>query len=191
MPSLPVIRRIFLVPVLAITLAAAVAACGGSSKPKASPSAMPTTSSPSSAPSSSAPSSSAPSGAAESQIKSNWMTFFNAKTPTSQRVKLLQNGQQFATVLAQQAKNPMASGSSAQVSSVTVTSPSQAEVTYSILVSGSPVLKDQKGVAVKQGGTWKVGDQSFCGLLTMENGGKTSGLPAACQSAGASASPTK
>jgi hypothetical protein len=183
MPSQPVIRRIFLVPVLAITLAAAVAACGGSPKPKASPSAMPKTSSPSS--------SSVPSGAAESQIKSNWMAFFNAKTPTSQRVKLLQNGQQFATVLAQQAKNPMASGSSAQVSSVTVTSPSQAEVTYSVLVSGSPVLKDQKGVAVKQDGTWKVGDQSFCGLLTMENGGKTSGLPAACHSAGASASPTK
>jgi hypothetical protein len=27
----------------------------------------------------------------------------------------------------------------------------------------------------------KVGDTSFCGLLALENGGKTAGLPAACQ----------
>ena len=40
------------------------------------------------------------------------------------------------------------------------------------------------GVAVLQGGTWKVGDASFCGLLTLENGGRASGLPAACHSAG-------
>ena len=66
---------------------------------------------------------------------------------------------------------------------MTVTSPTQAQVTYTILVSGSPVLKNQKGLAVKQNGTWKVGDQSFCALLAMENGGKTSGLPKACQSA--------
>jgi hypothetical protein len=39
-------------------------------------------------------------------------------------------------------------------------------------------------VAVKQDGTWKVGVASFCGLLTVENNGKTSGLPAACKSAG-------
>jgi hypothetical protein len=64
---------------------------------------------------------------------------------------------------------------------------SQATVNYAIVVSGTPALNNQKGVAVKQGGTWKVGDKSFCGLLQLE---KTSGLvkitslPAACSSAG-------
>ena len=38
-------------------------------------------------------------------------------------------------------------------------------------------------MAVYQDGTWKVGLASFCGLLALENGGKTSGLPAACKSA--------
>jgi len=34
---------------------------------------------------------------------------------------------------------------------------------------------------VYQNGTWKVGDASFCGLLTLENGGKA---PSVCSSAG-------
>jgi hypothetical protein len=57
-------------------------------------------------------------------------------------------------------------------------------VTYNILLGGQPALSNQSGVAVKQAGTWKVGVASFCGLLAVENGGKTSGLPAACKSAG-------
>jgi hypothetical protein len=56
-----------------------------------------------------------------------------------------------------------------------------ATVTYDILVSGTPALKNQTGVAVYENGTWKVGVTSFCGLLTIENSGKTTGLPAACQ----------
>jgi hypothetical protein len=63
-------------------------------------------------------------------------------------------------------------------------SPTQAKVTYSILIGGSPALSNQTGTAVLQGGTWKVGLASFCGLLALENGGKTSGLPSVCRSAG-------
>jgi hypothetical protein len=45
-------------------------------------------------------------------------------------------------------------------------------------------LPNQTGTAVNQGGTWKVGVASFCGLLTLENNGNTAKLPAACKSAG-------
>jgi len=61
-----------------------------------------------------------------------------------------------------------------------VESATQAKVTYSILVGGAAALKNQPGVAVKQGGVWKVGDQSFCALLTLENNGKA---PTACAGA--------
>ena len=70
------------------------------------------------------------------------------------------------------------------MSKVTLVSPTQAKVIYSILVGGTPALSNQTGVAVYQDGVWKVGVASFCGLLTVENGGKTSNLPAACRSAG-------
>jgi hypothetical protein len=71
-----------------------------------------------------------------------------------------------------------------KVTKVTLVSATQAKVTYSILESGKAALAKQTGVAVLQDGTWKVGIASFCALLAMENGGKTSSLPAACKAAG-------
>jgi len=82
------------------------------------------------------PSPSPTSASAAAQIKANWETFFAAATPVAQRVGLLQNGQQFATVIQAQANSPLAQGSSAKVTAVTVVSPTKAKVTYSILLAG-------------------------------------------------------
>jgi hypothetical protein len=90
-----------------------------------------------------------------------------------------------SSVISAQAGSGLASQATAKVTKVTVTSPTQAKVTYTILLSGSPVLKNQAGVAVLQDGTWKVGLASFCGLLALENSGDTSSLPTACKSAAA------
>jgi hypothetical protein len=174
-------RRVVQQVLLVSALAAGIAACSSSGNSSgASPS-------PSSAPSSSATAASASpvSGSGDAAtIKANWEAFFNPKTPVAKRVSLLQDGQTFATVIKSQAGSGLASSASAKVTKVTVVSPSQAKVTYSILLGGQPVLSGRTGVAVKQGGTWRVGVASFCGLLTVENNGKTSGLPAACRSAG-------
>jgi len=172
-----VVQQILLV----CALAAGIAACSSSGNSSGA------SSSPSSAPSSSATAASASpvSGSGDAAtIKANWEAFFNPKTPVAKRVSLLQDGQTFSTVIKSQAGSGLASSASAKVTKVTVVSPSQAKVTYSILLGGQPVLSGRTGVAVKQGGTWKVGVASFCGLLTVENNGKTSGLPAACTSAG-------
>jgi len=169
-------RRFVSAVLLAFTLGGGLAACGsggGGPTPSTTP------------PTSAAPStSSASSGVAAdvSAITANWTAFFNAKTPTSQRVNLLQNGQTFASVLQAQAGSSLASQASAKVTKVTVITTAQAAVTYDILVAGQPVLSNQSGTAVYQDGTWKVGDASFCGLLTLENSGSTSSLPAACKS---------
>ena len=141
-----------------------------------------TTSAPASAPSSpSATSPGSSSTSAASTITSNWEAFFNPATPVAKRVSLLQDGQAFASVITAQAGSSLASQASAKVDKVTVTSPTQADVTYTILLAGTPVLKNQHGVAVNEGGTWKVGVTSFCGLLTVENNGKT---PTVCKAAG-------
>jgi hypothetical protein len=78
----------------------------------------------------------------------------------------------FSAAIQGSSRFPGASTASAKVTKVTVTSPTQAKVTYSILLAGTPVLPNQSGVAVLEGGTWKVGDASFCALLTLENSGK-------------------
>jgi hypothetical protein len=84
----------------------------------------------------------------------------------------------FGSIISKQAGSSLASSASAKVTKVTVTSPTQAKVTYDVLLGGSPALSGQSGVAVKQGGTWKVGAASFCGLLKLE---QTPGLPSVCK----------
>src|SRR5262245_58445194 len=140
-----------------IALALTTAACGGGS-----PSSSSTTTPPPAA-------TSPPAGAgAISEITTNWEAFFSAKTPVSQRVSLLQDGSQFQSVISAQAGSGLASPASAKVTKVTVTSPTQATVTYDILLNGTPALTKQTGTAVLDNGTWKVGVTSFCGLLTLE-----------------------
>jgi hypothetical protein len=178
-----VARRVLQQVLLVCALAAGIAACSSGSNSSSSGA----SSSPSSAPSSSAPATSASpvsSSGATAAITANWEAFFNPKTPVAKRVSLLQDGQTFASVIRSQAGSGLAASATAKVTKVTLVSPAQAKVTYSILLGGQPALSNQAGVAVKQGGTWKVGVASFCGLLTVENSGKTSGLPAACKSAG-------
>ncbi len=169
-------------------LAATAAACGTSSPstPTSSPPAPATTSAAPSTPvsSSSAPTTSTLAPAATvAAVTTNWEAFFNAKTPIAKRVSLLQDGSQFKSIIQSQAGSGLAALATAKVTHVTVSSPTQATVTYNILVSGTPELKNQTGTAVLENGSWKVGVGSFCGLLTLENSGKTSGLPAACKSA--------
>jgi hypothetical protein len=170
---------VFLIVALATVVAVTACSSSGSAKPAAS--ASKSSAAPSSAaPSSAAPSASGGSSAAVAQIKTNWEAFFNPKTPVSKRVSLLQNGSAFASIIQSQASSPLASSATSSVTAVTVESPAKANVTYSILVGGTPELKNQPGVAVYQSGTWKVGDQGFCALLTLENSGKA---PTACASA--------
>jgi hypothetical protein len=162
-----------------------LAACGGSSPSSAGSSAPAKTSSPATSATASPSASTVASGSAASAaaITANWEAFFSAKTPDSKRIALLQDGPQVASVIRSQSGSSLASLATAKVTNVTVNSATQATVKYEILVSGTPELKNQTGTAVLQNGTWKVGLASFCGLLIIENAGKTSGLPAACKSA--------
>lgn len=181
-----VARRIILAPVLGLALALAVSACSSSSSSSSSSSASSATSSSapvSSAPVSSAPASSSSSGnsAAVAEITTNWEKFFNASTPLSQRVALLENGSSFSSAIDSFSKLPLADGIGAKVTGVTVTSATMATVTYSIVSGSTTLLAGQTGTAVYQDGMWKVGDASLCNLFKLIPGGSE---PAACSSAG-------
>ncbi len=170
-------------PALGLALAATMAACSSSS-----------TSSAAGAPSSAASAASAPASSAASspgtgstadaaaQIKANWEKFFDASTPVTEKVKLLQNGAALESAIKAFANFPLANGIGAKVTNVTVSSATKAAVTYNLTSSsGGALLSGQKGVAVYQDGTWKVGDESLCGLFRLIPGGT---VPSACNSAG-------
>jgi hypothetical protein len=155
-----------------VALAVTVTACGGSSPSSSSTSKPP-------AASSSKPSSNS---SAVSQITANWEAFFSPSSSVAKRISLLQDGPQVQAAVQSLLGSSFASAASAKVTKVTLNSPTQATVIYTILLNGTPELKNQKGTAVLENGTWKVGVQSFCSLAALANGGKTTGLPTACQS---------
>jgi hypothetical protein len=173
-------RRVFLAPALGLALAAAITACSSSSSSSSST----TPPSPTSAASSAAATGSASSGGSASAIaaiKTNWEAFFSSSTPNSERVQLLQNGQTFASAVHTFSSNPLASTVSAKVTSVKVTSPTQASVKYDLTAAGQSVESGATGVAVLEGGVWKVGDASFCGLLKEASSFLKIALPSACK----------
>jgi len=166
---------------LAATGCLILAACGGggsSHPPAKSASPKPTAGTTTAAEPASGP-------AAVAAITANWKTVFNGKAPIPSRLALVQDGQQVAAFVEAQAKTSFgaaAAGSTATVTSVTITSPSQATVRYEVLLLGTPLLKNQVGTAVYLNGIWKVAIASFCGLAYLQYPKGSPQLPAICRS---------
>jgi len=163
---------------LAATGCLILAACGGGGSPSTSASPNPTASATAAAEPTSGP-------AAVAAITANWKTVFNGKASIPSRLALVQDGAQVAAFVEAQAKTSFgaaATGSTATVSSVTITSPSQATVHYEVLLLGTPLLKNQVGTAIYLNGIWKVAIASFCGLAYLQYPKGSSQLPAVCRS---------
>ena len=112
--------------------------------------------------------SSGPGNADVTAIKTVYSKFFNPKTSIQESISLLQDGAAFRGTLEEQAKTSFAKTASVTVSKVTVDSPNKATIVYTILLSGSPVLPNTTGFAVREGGTWKIAGATFCGLLAAQ-----------------------
>jgi hypothetical protein len=164
---------------LAVTGCLILAACGGGQHPAAArPSPSPSPSAAASREQSSGP-------AAVAAITANWKTVFNGKASIPDRLALVQDGSQIAAFVEAEANTSLgqaATGSTATVKSVTITSPSQATVDYEVLLLGTPLLKNQVGKAVYVDGVWEVGVASFCGLAKLAASKTGPQLPAVCRS---------
>ena len=170
--------RRLLVPALGLALAATMTACSSSSSSSSStvaPTASATTSSPAAAATTSSPAAAASASptftGAAATIAQNWVTFMSGTSPTATKVKYLQNGSKYEAVLAGETTSSSAKAAGATIQSVTLTSSTEATVEYTITVSGTPMLANQKGTAVLVGGVWQVADSSFCSLAALESSG--------------------
>ena len=115
--------------------------------------------------------------AAQAQIKSAYEKFFSGKTSMSDRVAAAPERAEV------QAGRPGASRatrsrrtSSVTVSSVTLQGADKAKVVYTVKLGGAALPK-QTGTAVRQNGTWKVGDASLCRLVALQGS-----APSVCKS---------
>jgi hypothetical protein len=164
-----------LVLVLALVIALVVALAGCSSTKHHGPGAAPTTSSGGSA---------AP--AADTAAITNLYTHFvTPGLPIDQRVTMVQDGEAFRDSMIALSGSDFAKTVSISVSKVVLNSPNLATVTYSILISGSPVLPNATGNAVKTNGSWQVAGATLCGLLQAYN----PKLPPACSQPAATSLP--
>lgn len=118
---------------------------------------------------------------AAAEIKANWEKFFASSTPASERVKLLQNGDKFASAINSFASNPLAQGISSTVTAVSGITATDATVTYDIDAAGQTMASKQSGKSVLEGGVWKVSDASFCSLLSSAAPLMNLTVPAACK----------
>jgi hypothetical protein len=144
--------RAHLIIAVAVATMPLAACSGGSSKAESSP--TPTV----------APTAPADIAAATAAIKKDWSDFFSASVPFSQKGSLLEDSASLAEALTLSSKNPAAKLTSAEVTTVTFTSPTTAEVLYTLSIDENPVLKGANGTAVLQDGTWRVSKFTFCQL---------------------------
>ncbi|MER5461169.1 hypothetical protein ABT010_10860 [Streptomyces sp. NPDC002668] len=151
-----------------LVLAPVAAACsddsGGGSKGTPSPSATAPATPPTGVPAADGP---ADPTAARKQIEKNWTTFFDPRASTDDKVKVLENGDRMRPLLAAFGGDKNAAQSSAKVTDVQFTSPTEGTVTYDLLVGGTPALPGSKGTSVLQDQTWKVSVKSLCALVEL------------------------
>ncbi|MBT2477093.1 hypothetical protein [Streptomyces sp. ISL-94] len=111
--------------------------------------------------------------AAEAQIEKNWAALFDPKVTAEEKAGLVENGELLQPLLEGLAGRPGADKASAEVTEVVFTSPTEARVTYDLLVSGFPVLDGRTADVVLEDGVWKISTKSLCGLAEL-SGSSTS-----------------
>ncbi|MEY2233801.1 hypothetical protein [Streptomyces sp. BF23-19] len=105
--------------------------------------------------------------AAKEQIEKNWTAFFDPKTPTDEKAELLQHGELLKVLLDGFSAGAEAAKTSVEVTDVTFTSPTEAEVTYDLKVGGDTVLPGSKGTVEFEDGVWKVSVKTLCALVEL------------------------
>ncbi|MEU9255801.1 hypothetical protein AB0D66_28635 [Streptomyces sp. NPDC048270] len=117
--------------------------------------------------------------AAKAEIEKNWAAFFDSKVSVEEKAKVLENGELLEPLLSGFAGNTDAAVSSAEVTDVAFTAPTEAQVTYDLLLGGVPVMPETEGTAVLDDGVWKVSAKTLCALIEL-SGSEDTGLLSPC-----------
>jgi hypothetical protein len=108
--------------------------------------------------------------AAEKQIRENWQKFFDPATPIEEKRKYLQDGDRLYPNLRAFSDDPRGRQVGSEVKTVTFTSATGADVTYTLTLQGATALPDAAGTSVLQDDVWKISAQTFCSLIRMSGG---------------------
>ncbi|MEV0222560.1 hypothetical protein [Streptomyces sp. NPDC050704] len=148
-----------------LALAAALTACGDDSGGDDTAPPSPTVEQPTTAEPSPTATGPADSAAAEKEIEENWEKFFDPAVPLKDKQDLLEDGDKMSQVLDSFSGDERGGQVEATVNKVAFTSPTEADVTYTLTLKGATVMPDATGTAVEQDDVWKVSVKTLCGLV--------------------------
>jgi hypothetical protein len=106
---------------------------------------------------------------ARAEITAMWTKQFREGVTVDEAIAHLEHGESYRDALAQQKSTGSTKGLTVAVKDVQVSSPTEATVTYDILINGSVVLPNTTGQAKYIDGGWKVGEKHFCALISAAN----------------------
>ncbi|GAA2310367.1 hypothetical protein GCM10010431_33080 [Streptomyces kunmingensis] len=123
-------------------------------------------------PASPTPSSQEPTGpaneaAAKKEIKANWKKFFDPDVSLKEKQDVLENGSRMRPVLDSFDGDERGGQVEANIDTIVFTSPTAADVTYSLTLKGATMLPGAKGTSVEHDGTWKVSVKTLCALVKL------------------------
>lgn len=157
-----------------LVLAAALTACSDDSGGGGSASPTPSVDRSTGVPSATAP---ADPAAAQQEIRQNWEKFFDPAVSAKEKQAVLQNGDQMAPLLQGFNGDQRGQQVKANVEKIEFTSPTGADVTYTLTLNGATALPNASGTAVEQNGTWKVSVKTLCALVQLSGNGSSSPVP--------------
>ncbi|WP_411058592.1 hypothetical protein [Streptomyces sp. E11-3] len=105
--------------------------------------------------------------AAEKEVRANWEKFFDPEVKLADKEAVLENGPEMREVLRSFSGDERGQQVTAKVTEVDFTSDKEADVTYSLELSGATVMPDASGTSVNQDDTWKVSVKTLCALVQL------------------------
>jgi hypothetical protein len=160
-----------------LALAPALAACGDGGGYDGGATPTTTVRTATSTPASPAATGPADPAAATKEIKKNWATFFAPASSARQKLAVLEHGSAMGPVLRAFSGDERGGETRAEVRKVEFTGPTEAAVTYDLVVGEATALPGASGTAVQEGGTWKVSVRTLCALVRMSGNAAASALP--------------
>ncbi|MFD5636923.1 hypothetical protein ACFWJM_22690 [Streptomyces sp. NPDC127077] len=115
--------------------------------------------------------------AAQQEIKQNWEKFFDPAVSAKDKLAVLENGERMAPVLQGFNGDQRGQQVKSNVEKIEFTSPTEANVTYTLTLNGATALPNASGTAVEQNGTWKVSVKTLCALVQLSGNGSSSPVP--------------
>ncbi|MGW5384390.1 hypothetical protein [Nocardia sp. NPDC003963] len=108
--------------------------------------------------------------AATAAIMGVYEAFFAPATSTADRIALVERGSEFETEISGMANHIRTALTTVDVTDVVLARSGQAELRFTLNISGNPVVSGQVGHAVREADGWKIAASTMCGLVAISGG---------------------